>query len=118
MSIADDREIGALDRTVGALRAQSPGKADVVAEAVGLADKLEPEIRKALLHPGDQSVDAVMAVAAHQGVDIFRIFGPMFLKHIAPAARRALVPQLDVAAGDRIDVGHLLSPSILAGWIG
>ena len=59
-SIADDDEIGALDRAVGALRAQSPGKADVVAEAVGLADQLEAEIRKALLHPGDQRVDPQM----------------------------------------------------------
>src|SRR6266436_7562505 len=117
-SIADDGEIRALDRAVGALRAKSPGEADVVAKAVGLADQLEPEIRKALLHSGDQSVDAVMAVAAHQRVDIFRIFGPMLAKHLAPAARRAFVPKIDIAAGNRSDVGHLLSPSILAGLIG
>src|SRR5436309_5211196 len=85
-SIADDREIRALDRAVGALGAQSPGEADVVAEPVGLADQLEAEIRKALLHAGDQRVDAVMAIARHQRVDIFRILGPMFLKHLAPAA--------------------------------
>ena len=38
-SIADDREIRALDRAVGALRAKPPGEADVVAKAVGLADQ-------------------------------------------------------------------------------
>src|SRR5713226_7629220 len=105
-SIADDREIGALDRAVGALRAQPPGEADVVAEAVGLADELKPEIRKALLHAGDQCVNAVMAIPAHQRVDIFRVFGPMLAEDLAPAARRALVPQVDIAAGNRIDVGH------------
>src|SRR6266436_8672446 len=62
-SIADDREIRALDRAVGTLGAQSPGEADVVAEVVGFADQPKPEIRKALLHPGDQRVDAVMAFA-------------------------------------------------------
>jgi hypothetical protein len=51
----------------------------VVAKAVGLADQVKAEIRKALLHPGDQRIDAVMAVAPHQGVDIFRILGPMLL---------------------------------------
>src|SRR6266576_2747672 len=104
-SIADDGEIRALDRAVGALRAKSPGEADMVAEAVGLADEVEPEIRKALLHPGDQCVNAVVAFACHQRVDVFRILGPMFLKQLAPAARRALVPQIDIAAGNRIDVG-------------
>ena len=71
------REVRALDRAVGAVGAESPGEADVVAISVGLADQLKPEIRKALLHAGDQRVDAVMAVAAHQRVDIFRIVGPV-----------------------------------------
>src|SRR6476660_1612382 len=30
----------------------------------------------------------------------------MLLKDVAPAAWRALVPQVDIAAGNRIDVGH------------
>ena len=64
-SIADDREIRALDRAVGALGAKSPGETDVVAKAVGLADQLKPEIRKALMHPGDQCVNAVALPHAH-----------------------------------------------------
>jgi hypothetical protein len=47
----------------------------VVAVAVGLADQLESEIRKTLLHAGDQRVDAVKAVAAHQRLDIFCVGG-------------------------------------------
>jgi hypothetical protein len=62
-SIADDGEIRALDWAVGALGAQSPGEADVVAKTVGLADELKAEIRKALLHAGDQCINAVMAIA-------------------------------------------------------
>src|SRR6266536_235065 len=58
-------EIGALDRAVGAVRAEPPGEADVVAEPVGLADQLELEVRKFLLHACYQRLDAVMAVARH-----------------------------------------------------
>ena len=79
---------------------------------LGCADQLKPEIRKALLHAGDQRVDAVMAIAAHQGVDVSRIAGPVRGKHFAPAAWRSLVPQLDIAVGNGIDVGHFLSPSM------
>src|ERR1700704_7192719 len=75
--IPDDREIGALDRAVDALRAQSPREPDVVAKAVGLAEQPKPEIRKALLHAGDQRVDAVMILAAHQGIDVLCVLGPM-----------------------------------------
>src|SRR6202041_2195291 len=78
----------------------------MIAISVGLADQLKPEIRKALLHAGDQGVDAVMAVAAHQGVDVSGIAGPVRGQHLAPAAWRSLVPQLDIAVGDGIDVGH------------
>src|ERR1700683_4212803 len=85
----------------------------MVAISAGLADQLKPEIRKALLHAGDQGVDAVMAVAAHQGVDVPGIAGPVRGQHLAPAARRSLVPQGDIAAGNGIDVGHFLSPSML-----
>src|SRR6202021_1308390 len=84
----------------------------MIAISVGLADQLKPEIRKALLHAGDQGVDAVMAVAAHQGVDVFRIAGPVRGQHLAPAAWRSLVPQIDIAAGNGIDVGHFPSPSM------
>jgi hypothetical protein len=31
----------------------------------------------------------------------------MLAEDVAPAARRTLVPQLDIAAGNRVDVGHL-----------
>src|ERR1700716_451037 len=62
-SIPDDREIGALDRAVDALRAQSPREPDVVAKTVGLAEQPKPEIRKALLHAGDQRINAVVAIA-------------------------------------------------------
>src|ERR1700729_1341911 len=85
----------------------------MVAISVGLADQLKPEIRKALLHAGDQRVNAVMAVAAHQGVDVSGIAGPVRRQHLAPAARRSLVPQLDIAAGNGVDVGHFLSPSMV-----
>src|SRR5580698_9074182 len=78
----------------------------MIAISVGLADQLKPEIRKALLHAGDQGVDAVMAVAAHQGVDVSGIAGPVRGQHLAPAAWRSLVPQLDIAAGNGVDVGH------------
>src|SRR6266581_1393928 len=69
-------EIRALDRAVDAIRAKAPGETDVVAIAIGLADQPEFEIRKALLDAGDQCVDTVKAVAAHQRVDIFRVGGP------------------------------------------
>ena len=62
-SVADDGEIRAFYRAVGTLRAKPPGEADMVAKAVGLADQLKPEIRKALLHAGNQLVDAVVAFA-------------------------------------------------------
>src|SRR6185437_1254219 len=112
-SIPDDGKIRTFDRTVSAVRAQSPREADVVAISVGLADQLKPEIRKALLDAGDQRVNAVMAVAAHEGVGIFRIAGPVRGQHLAPAAWRSFVPQIDIAAGNGIEVGHLLSPSMV-----
>ena len=56
---------------------KAPGKPDVVAIPIGFADQLELEVRKTLLHAGDQCVDAVKAVAVHQGVDIFRVGGPV-----------------------------------------
>jgi hypothetical protein len=49
-----------------------------------------------------------MAVAAHQGIDVLRGTGPVRRQHLAPAAGRALVPQLDIADGNGIDVGHVL----------
>src|ERR1700722_11942094 len=85
----------------------------MIAISVGLADQLKPEIRKALLHAGDQSVDTVKAVAAHQGVDVSGIAGPVRDQHLAPAAWRSLVPQIDIAAGNGIDVGHFISPSMV-----
>src|ERR1700686_1880999 len=90
----------------------------MLAESVGLADELKPEIRKLRLHARYQRVDAVVAVAAHQRIDVFRIAGPMLAEHRAPAVRRPLVPQIDIAAGNGIDVGHVLAPSISAGWTG
>src|SRR5665647_3656894 len=74
--VADDRKIGALDRSVGAVGAEAPGEADVLAKTVGAAEQLKAELRKALLHASDEGVDAVVAVAAHQGVDISGIAGP------------------------------------------
>jgi hypothetical protein len=62
-AVAEYGEIRTLDRAVDAVGAESPGEADMVAKAIGLADQLEFEIRKALLHAGDERVDAVMAVA-------------------------------------------------------
>jgi hypothetical protein len=113
--VADDRKIRALDRSVGAVGAEAPGEADVVAKTVGAAEQLKPEIRKTLLHAGDQGVDAVVTVAAHQGVDVAGTAGPVFAEDGAAAARRPLVPQLDIAAGNGIDVGHVCAPSISAG---
>jgi hypothetical protein len=60
---------------------------------------LNSEIRKALLHSGNQCVNTVVAVAAHQAVDVFRIVSPMLAQDLAPAAWRSLVPQIDIAAG-------------------
>src|SRR5690606_24316682 len=76
-------EVGALDRTVGAIGAETPREADVVAVAVGLADQGEAEIRKALLHAGYQRVDALMAVAGHQRIDIAGIGGPVAGEQVA-----------------------------------
>src|SRR5580700_11424221 len=47
-----------------------------------------------------------MAVAAHQGIDIFRIRRPVGGEHLAPAALGTLVPEFDVAVGNGVDVGH------------
>src|SRR3979411_2249652 len=105
-SIPDDHEIRAFDRAVDALRAESPREADVGAVSVGLADEPKPEIREALLHAGDQRINAVMAIAAHQRVDIFRIISPMLAEDLAPAAWPSLVPQIYIAAGNSINVGH------------
>src|SRR5258706_12183730 len=78
----------------------------MVAKSVRLADQLKPEIRKALLHAGDQRVNAVMAIAAHQRVDISGIISPIRSENLAPAAWCSLVPQIDIAAGNRMDVCH------------
>ena len=97
--VANDGKIRTLDRTVGALGTQSPGKTDVVAITIGLADQLKPEIRKALLHAGDQRVDTVVAVAAHQRVDVFRIIRPVRGQHFAAATGLTFVPQFDIDSG-------------------
>ena len=74
--------------------------------AIGLADQLEFELGEAPLHAGDQRVDAVMAVAARQGIDVARIGRPVLAEQFAPTARRALVPEIDVAAGEGDVVGN------------
>jgi hypothetical protein len=79
----------------------------VIAKTIGLADQPEFEIRKALLHAGDKRIDAVMAVAAHQGIDVFRICRPVLAENFAPAAWGSLVPQIDVAARDGLVIGHV-----------
>src|SRR6185436_13556506 len=43
--VLEHGEIGALDRAVGAIRPEPPGKADMVAKTVGFADQFEFEIR-------------------------------------------------------------------------
>ena len=116
-SVLQHGEIRALDRAVDAVGAEPPGEADMIAKAVGLADQLEFEIRKSLLHAGDQRVDAVMAVARHQRVDISGVAGPVRRQHLAAAARRALVPQIDIADGNGLWSVMLLSFDG-AGWIG
>jgi len=75
---------------------------------------LKRKSRKALLHPRDQRVDAVMAVTRHQRVDIPGVAGPVRREHFAAAAGRPLVPQVDIVAGNRVDIGHVA----LLGWIG
>src|ERR1700680_1260063 len=85
---------------------EAPGEADMFAETVGLAEQGKTEIRKALLHAFDQRGDAIMAVARHQRVDIFCVAGPMLTEDLAPAAWRPFIPQIDIAAGNRVDVGH------------
>src|SRR5262249_8706293 len=37
---------------------------------------------------------------------------PVGCQHLAPAARRLFVPERDIAAGNDVDIGHVLSPSI------
>src|SRR5215470_4387661 len=61
--LAQHGKIRALDRAVGAVRAEAPGEADMFAKAVGLADQCELEIGEFLLNARDQRVDPVMAVA-------------------------------------------------------
>ena len=99
-------EVRALDRAVDAVGTEAPREADMVAVTIGFADQLEFEIRKTLLHARDQRVNAVMAVAAHQGVDITGVFGPVLAKNLAAAGGGAFVPQIDIAAGNRLCVGH------------
>src|SRR5947208_11725410 len=105
-AVAEHGKIRALDRAVAAIGAETPAEADVVAEAVGLADQPEFEIRKALLHAGDERIDTVMAIAAHQRIDIAGVAGPVLAEDFAAAAWCPLVPQIDVAVGDLVDVGH------------
>src|SRR5689334_13749146 len=106
-SVAEDSEIRPLDRAVGAVGTEAPGESEMVAKPVGLADQPESEIRKALLHARDQCVDAVMAVTRHQRVDIACVAGPARGQHFAAAAGSALVPQIDIVAGNRVDIGHV-----------
>src|SRR5262249_6240455 len=56
----------------------------------------------------DQRIDAVMAVARHQRVDVFCVSGPVRGEHLAAAVWGALVPQFNIAVGNLLDVGHLL----------
>src|SRR5437762_3160163 len=105
-AVAEHGEIRALDRAVAAVGSEAPGEADVVTKTVGLSDQPEFEIRKALLHTSDERIDAVMAVAGHQRIEVFRIRGPVRRQHLATAGWRALVPQIDVMVGNGVNVGH------------
>src|SRR6185312_3711 len=54
-----------------------------------------------------------MAVTRHQPVDISSVAGPVRREHFAAAAGRPLVPQVDIVAGNRVDIGHVA----LLGWL-
>ena len=59
-------EVGALQRRVAGLGAEPPGQPDEVAEAVGLADQPEAEVREARLDAGDHRVDAIDYAGGNQ----------------------------------------------------
>src|SRR5574337_195919 len=82
----------------------------MLAVAVGRAAQREAEAREALMHCGDQRVDLRMAGAAHQRVDITRVFGPVVGQNRAAARGVGLVPGLQVGGRDDGCVGHGPAP--------
>jgi 2,4-dienoyl-CoA reductase-like NADH-dependent reductase (Old Yellow Enzyme family) len=115
-AIANHGKVCSLDRAVDAVGAKAPREADVIAIAVRLAEQREAEFGEALLDAGDHGVDAVMTIATHQRIDVFRIAGPVGREDVAAAVRGFFIPQIDVARGNRMGVGqigsgHGLSPS-------
>ena len=68
-------------------RPQVPREAQLVAMAVGAAfGQPEAEIRKALLHRGDQPVDLAMAPGLHHRVDVAAVLRPQRLQQLAAVA--------------------------------
>jgi len=84
----------------------------VVAKAIGLADELKPEIRKRCCTHAINASTPSWPSPLISGSTYFASWPQCFLS----ISRRRLgvryVPQIDIAAGNRIDVGHFLSPSI------
>ncbi|SPA39588.1 hypothetical protein CBM2606_A30427 [Cupriavidus taiwanensis] len=81
--------------------AQLPGKAQVLPVRIDRAHAGKAETRKLRLHRGDHRVDAGMAVAPHQRIDIASRFRPRRRDQLAPARGIGLVPGCEVAVGKR-----------------
>lgn len=63
-------------REVGALRTKLPGKAHLIAVAIGLSHKGEAEAGEMSVHAGNESIDLVMAFAVHERIPVSAYLGP------------------------------------------
>src|SRR3954462_2334027 len=93
------REIRALDAAVAALRTKLPGKAHLIAIAVGLSHEGKTEVRELSLHASNQGDDLVVAVSLHEGITVGAGFGPEVCRHGLAAIRIGFVPESDVTGG-------------------
>src|SRR4051812_2957098 len=91
-SIAHHGEVRPLDRAVDTFGTKAPREAKVVAISVRLADQRKAEFGEALLDAGNHGVDAIMAIAAHQRIDVSGIGRPVGGKQFAATVRGFFVP--------------------------
>src|SRR5450631_4765889 len=72
-----------------------------------MADECKAKAREALVHTGDQAVDLLEPVAAHQRIDVAGVAGPALAKELPPKLGVGFVPCLQIVAGDGGSVWHV-----------